>query len=247
MTEEDIKILNAWRTPRVGLKKFWNLPELYIDAPVRQETRKEYQLLSSLECFLWTYRTYPSYLQNKDVPPCFWYKGNPTLFEKGPMVGIIGSRSIPSVLVDRVKNRLYLLLSSLSQETICSGLARGCDTLAHEQRLDSVAFLPCSIDKVYPYSNRELKEELSLTGLCISPWSPYSVPLVETWRLLGRTDFLLHCCKEIYVLYAHLGSGSEYTIAKALKQGLPVTLFTYEKEDHPLKRKYPQITLIKDV
>lgn len=237
-------ILNAWRTPGVGIKRFWTYKE-FLHQPIRPETFKEWDMLTDLGYKLETYCNYPDHLRGP-VIPCFWYKGNIDLFRRAPMVGIVGSRHIPEGLLPRIKEYLPSLLEYLDGETIASGLALGADTLAHSMSFVSVAFLPCSIEKCYPWSNKDLKARIEEDGLCISPWSPSSTDIVTKSRLFGRTEFLIQCCKTIYVLHTNERSGTEYTIKKALQHGRKVVLLTYGKEDHPLQLKYPEM-IVKQV
>ena len=250
LTEE--VILNAWRTPGVDVKKFWTYKEL-LSQEMRPETYQEWDLLTDKGYQFCYFKDYPEYL-SKPIPPCFWYKGTFSLFHdfnapiymQGPqMVGIVGSRHIPEELVPRVKEICRDLIKALKGQPVASGLALGCDTIAHEITLDmgfyTVAFLPCSIDKCYPWSNRGLKARIEEKGLCISPWSPFQKDIVNRVRLFERTNFLIECCKRIFVLHANERSGTEYTIRKALQRNKEVVLFTYGKEEHPLQLKYPTL------
>lgn len=234
--------LNAWRSPGMSVKKFWSYKE-FPPQEIREETYKEWSLLTEKGYDFCYFSEYPGYLEHRELPPCFWYKGDISLFKEGPMVGIVGSRHIPESLLPRVREHCHNLIKSLEGEVIASGLALGCDTLAHSMQPRSVAFLPCSIDKVYPWSNRDLKREIEEKGLCISPWSPFLKDIVNRVRLFERTNFLIECCKVIYVLHANERSGTEYTIRKALQRGRKVILFTYGREDHPLELKYPKLEI----
>lgn len=66
--------------------------------------------------------------------------------------------------------------------TIVSGFAQSIDTVAHKTALEhggkTIAVMPCGLDKVYPYSNRSLLNDLieSDQGIFVSEYEPDTEP-----------------------------------------------------------------------
>ena len=96
-----------------------------------------------------------------DSPYLFYYKGK-HIFNEQKMVAVVGTRNISPYGKD-VTNKI---ISELAQYDICvvSGLARGVDTVAHEQALDcelkTAAVLGCGLRRIYPDTNARLAHRI---------------------------------------------------------------------------------------
>ena len=89
-------------------------------------------------------------------------------------ITIIGTRNPEKAF----KEKGYKLTKYFAEKgyVVVSGLALGCDTIAHQATLDvggkTIAVLPSSLDKVMPFQNRDLaKNIVKNSGLVISEYS----------------------------------------------------------------------------
>lgn len=96
-----------------------------------------------------------------DSPYLFYYKGK-YVFNEQKMVAVVGTRNISTYGKD-VTNKI---INELAQYNICvvSGLARGVDTVAHEQALEcglkTAAVLGCGLRRIYPDTNTRLARRI---------------------------------------------------------------------------------------
>jgi DNA processing protein len=104
---------------------------------------------------------------------------------------------------------------------IVSGLAKGCDTVAHRGCLDAhgktVAILGGGIDYIYPKENRPLADEILNTGGCLlSEYKPGMKPqpsfFVERDRLQSGLS------QAVIVIETDVKGGSMHTVGFALSQ-----------------------------
>lgn len=108
---------------------------------------------------------YPELLaQTADAPPLLFVKG--ALSKKSLSVAVIGTRkpSPAGILLARKATKSYVEKGA----SIISGLALGCDTIAHETALDcgghTVAILAHGLQTVEPESNRQLAQRILDSG-----------------------------------------------------------------------------------
>lgn len=109
-----------------------------------------------------------------DPPPVLYYRGSLRLNAMPNVltVGMVGTRR-PSPYGQRWTQKISSYLTK-EGATIISGLAAGIDTAAHESCLShqglTVAVLGTGVDKIYPYKNRALYEQIIATGLVVSEY-----------------------------------------------------------------------------
>ena len=100
-----------------------------------------------------------------DTPYMFYYKGTP-VFNEQKMVAVVGTRNISPYGKEVTRK----IIEELAQYEVCvvSGLARGVDTVAHEQALESglktVAVLGSGLGIIYPDSNERLSQRIVEKG-----------------------------------------------------------------------------------
>ncbi len=109
---------------------------------------------------------YPSRLNHcSDAPAVLYFKGNASL-DMAKIVSIVGTRSPTQYGKDRVLELLEVL--ARFKVLVVSGLAYGVDTLVHREAvkhgLPTVGVLGHGLDKLYPYANRQLAEEMLSNG-----------------------------------------------------------------------------------
>lgn len=113
---------------------------------------------------------YPNRYRNMpDRPLLVYAKGNVQSLNAEHSVAIIGTRE-PSAFGNKAGYRLAQLFAE-QKFTVISGLATGCDTIAHRACLDAggqtVAVLASGVDYIYPKENRGLAQEILETNGCL--------------------------------------------------------------------------------
>ncbi|GIV02130.1 MAG: hypothetical protein KatS3mg015_0960 [Fimbriimonadales bacterium] len=128
--------------------------------------------------------------------------------------------------------------------TIVSGLAAGCDTVAHDETLrcggKTVAILPSPLNNVLPKGNWELAEEIvDKGGLLISEYYRQHQSWPELRRRYPERDRLQALFSDCVVLTASYApnkdgndSGSRYAMEAAKKYSLPrAVMYNPETDD----------------
>jgi DNA processing protein len=166
--------------------------------------------------------SYPALLKTIEDPP-------PVLYVKGdlgdplaPRVAVVGSRR-PSTYGKVVAEQLARGLAE-SGITVVSGLARGIDSVAHVNTLESgghtIAILGCGLSYMYPPENRRLSERISHQGAVVSEFSMTTKPERLNFPLRNRTISGLSL--GTVVVEAGERSGALITVQWALEQGREV-------------------------
>jgi DNA processing protein len=185
------------------------------------------QKLKEQEINLISYKDkeYPLSLKEIYLPP-------PFLFYRGNLQQINQNNSLTLAIVGSRKNSSYgalaltKILSPLSQKqrlVIISGLARGIDTLAHEQALKheipTIAILGSGLfsDKIYPPENLKLaKRIIQANGLLLSEFPPNCPPKKDNFP--RRNRLISGLAKSVLVIEATEKSGALITARFALEQ-----------------------------
>lgn len=114
-------------------------------------------------------------VKNKgDRPYLLFYKGNLQLInDLNKNVAVIGLTNPDEKIIKRESNVVKKLTDN--NLIIVSGLAIGCDSIAHRLCLENdgktVAILPSQINKIYPSENKKLAEEIvQKNGLLITEY-----------------------------------------------------------------------------
>ena len=115
-------------------------------------------------------KRYPPVLKRiYDPPPVLYIKGSLTSADN-LCISIVGSRRC-SLYGQEQASRLAHFLSSAGF-TICSGMARGIDTAAHQGALSAggrtIAVQGCGLANVFPPENKKLFELIAGSGACMS-------------------------------------------------------------------------------
>lgn len=111
--------------------------------------------------------TYKSVVESSDKPALLTYKGDLKLLgEKLLKIAVIGLLNP----CEKIKDLEEKITAKMLQKdaVIVSGLARGCDTIAHECALKNngatIAILPSTLRKILPSSNAKLAGEIVVNG-----------------------------------------------------------------------------------
>jgi DNA processing protein len=194
---------------------------------------------------------FPSYrgiVKNSERPIALFYRGDLRLLEEqNRNVAVIGLLN-PDEDTEVYEKRVVSSLVSYGA-TIVSGLALGCDSIAHQQAILSggktVAILPSPITDILPQGNKGLAESIFRhDGLLVSEYyekANSKMELSSRYLERDRLQALFSDCVVLSASYAenNLGndSGSRHAMKYALSYSLPRAIM-YNSEMHADNPKY---------
>jgi len=183
---------------------------------------------------------YPPVLkQIYDPPPVLYIKGSLTR-QDNLCVSIVGSRRC-SLYGQEQSSRLAHFLGSAGF-TICSGMARGIDTSAHQGALSAggrtIAVQGCGLANIFPPENEKLFELIAESGACISELPLQYEPLSENFP--PRNRIIAGLSLGTIVVEAGLSSGALITAGAALDNNREV-MAVPGKIDSPLSKGAHQL------
>ncbi len=166
---------------------------------------------------------------NSDKPFLLFYRGDLSLLsDLNKNVAVIGLVNPDEKIIERETEIVKILVKS--DLVIVSGLALGCDTIAHkiclEENGKTIAILPSSLRKIYPPENRELAEEIvEKGGLLISEYYKDAASKHEAIKRFIERDRLQAMFAKAIILIASYrkgegDSGSRHAMEAARKYGI---------------------------
>lgn len=175
---------------------------------------------------------YPARLKRiSDPPAVLFVRGSADGLKKERSVAIVGTRE-PTPYGAKVARRCGQNAAEIGW-AIVSGLAHGCDTLAHEGCLDSrgtgVAVLAHGLDKVYPAANRQLADRLLDGGGClVSEYPIGKAPIRAAFAERDRIQSGLSDC--VVVIETDIKGGTMHTVNFSREQGRPLACIAHPPE-----------------
>jgi DNA processing protein len=166
-----------------------------------------------------------------DAPLIVYSQGNRAALQR-KSVAIIGTRE-PTEYGFRIGKRLSKIFAE-EHYVVVSGLARGCDTAAHEGCLEAkgqtVAVLPGGLDKIYPKENEQLaKNILENDGCLVSEYPVGRRP--HTGNFVERDRIQSGLSHGVIVIETDIKGGTLHTVNFAQQQKRVVACIS----DHPEK------------
>ena len=182
---------------------------------------------------------------NGDKPFLLFYNGCISLLEDlNKNVAVIGSLDPDNEIIKRETGIIKELVKN--ELIIVSGLARGCDTIAHKICLEesgkTIAVLPSQLNKIYPAENRSLAEKIiSGRGLLLSEYYKEPESRNESINRLIERDRLQAMFSKAVILIASYNkgegdSGSRHAMEAANKYEIKRFVMYNKKTDENNKR-----------
>lgn len=164
-------------------------------------------------------------------PVLLYVKGNFASLDT-ESVGVVGTRT-PSRWAVAVEERLVRKVLEMGDYTIVSGLAEGCDTIAHTVALDAkartAAVLPCGVNNIFPKENKELAREIAKNDGCLI--SEYYLDEPATKYTFVRRDTLIAALSNrIIAVQFGTKSGTMHTLEAAEKLGKRIGCYDSDNE-----------------
>lgn len=169
-------------------------------------------------------------VNGSDFPVVLFYKGDISLlYSNRKTIAVIGLLE-PTEQIQIVEERVVGMLVKRGA-VIVSGLANGCDSIAHIQTLESggktVAILPSTLSNILPISNEILADEIVENGgLLITEYYKEVKSQKELYGRYPERDRLQAIFADCVVLSASYAkedagdSGSRYAMETAKKYGI---------------------------
>lgn len=171
-------------------------------------------------------------LKIDNSPLLLYLKGDKNLLIENKILSVVGTRE-PTKMGIILGTRYVKYAVNRGWITI-SGLAKGCDHIAHKATV-------CNYGKtiaVIPMGYREgLTPWITEHGLIISEYPPNT--RIEKFRCVNRNRIITGLSKGLFVIESNRGSGSEHSMRFALKENLPISYCV----GYPGIEKYSQIKI----
>lgn len=185
-------------------------------------------------------KIYSSVKKDADKPYLLFYKGDLSLLEDlSRNVAVIGLLTPDENIIEREE----VVVKKLVERgmNIVSGLAKGCDTIAHKACLEAngktIAILPSPLSQIYPAENRELASEIvDNGGLLLTEYYKKPVSRFDSTKRFIDRDRLQAMFSKAILLSASYAegmgdSGSRHAMGKAEEYSLFRAMLYDEKID----------------
>lgn len=211
----------AWNAPAIAFGEVEGLNRRMINAvqsrrdPTYPATLLAEHLAQNPHFWVPSASLYPQLLGEIPSPPALLYylgQVEPTENDGSkPMIGIVGTRN-PTQYGKRWTRKITQALVSHGFG-IVSGMAAGIDTVAHQACLEAggrtIAVLGTGVDVVYPYSNRQLYQQLRAQGLLVSEYPAQTQP--DRNHFPARNRIIAGLCRAVLIMEAPQRSGALIT------------------------------------
>ena len=181
---------------------------------------------------------FPTRLRGIDNPPTVLYvKGDYAALDAARetlVVAIVGTR-VPTEYGARATRTLTQ--TAVEQgATVVSGLAYGCDTLAHQACVDAngttVAVMAQGLDKIYPKPNSTLAHEILEGGGCLVG-EHFPGSKVGRWAFTARNRIQSGLADCVFAVETGMNGGTMHTVEFARQQGRQLGCLRHPRQAFP--------------
>ena len=143
---------------------------------------------------------------------------------------MVGSRNSTAIAFKFIQQ---VLLKIILDYVICSGLAVGIDSHAHNINTSrTIAVMTGDISQIYPPSNNLLYNEIVEKGLVITEMPIHTQ--IKTNLFLKRNKFMVNLCSKTLIFESLIPSGTFFTGRYTLEKQKPL----FVVPGHPLDKNY---------
>lgn len=167
---------------------------------------------------------YPAALSRvHGAPPVLYVRGDLGLLSL-PAIAVVGTRRLEHP--KDIEEAACLVARAVSLGyVIVSGLASGCDTLAHkvciENRGKTIAVLGTPLDKSYPKENQDLQDVIANNHLIISQY-PIGIPTYPSYFAHRNVTTVGLATEGVLVVHADDRSGTMHAVRHCVLQRKPL-------------------------
>lgn len=177
---------------------------------------------------------YPALLREIPDPPLLlYYFGNISVLNSAPAVAVVGTREPTDYGSEMALTAGDVL--ARAGVTVVSGLARGCDTSAHQGAISArgktVAFVAHGLQTIYPPENSELATSIVETGGCIATEYPLGSKLHPA-HFKRRNRLQTGTSIATLVIESDLKSGTMYTAGFAQLHKRKLFVLSHPEDKH---------------
>lgn len=200
-----------------------------VDETIREvEVRED---ISAITVFDENYPEALNVMKNKQ-PLVLYVKGNAKALHLAG-IAVIGTRE-PSDWTLKVGSNLVNRIIQDSNLSIISGLAIGCDTVAHSTAINdkrtTVAVLPAGLENIYPAANKRLADDIIKFGGClVTEYGIHSRPTKSTF--VERDGVVAALSASTLVLECGIKSGTMHTVDFAESYGRIIACYKPTETD----------------
>lgn len=167
---------------------------------------------------------YPVLLRETDVPPPLIYTRGEFPIAQGNHLAVVGTRNFTRYGEKTARRLIEEIAAADPSTVIVSGLARGIDTIAHEQALDcglkTIAVMAGGLTGIYPPENEALAQRIMAQGAVITEFPMTARPIGKNFPIRNRVISGLSW--GLLVVEAGLKSGALITAGFALNHNRDV-------------------------
>ncbi len=173
---------------------------------------------------LYGWPDYPAALRAlPDAPPVLYVRGNVAALQHSRSIAVVGTRKPTSRGIEFARSAGR----TLAEHHVCvvSGLALGCDALAHQGSLDgggvTVAVLAHGLDMVSPARHRELANAIvNEGGTLVAEYPPHT--RAYPGNFVQRNRLQIGLARGLLVIETSVDGGTMHTVSFAREQRKPI-------------------------
>jgi len=190
-----------------------------------KELLEKYQEINKAHYVTLIDEEYPTKLKYVNKPPfTLFYYGDINILNSSVILGVVGTRKNTEsgeIAIKKVLNGLNTYSDKLA---ICSGMAKGIDSIAQRQairqNIKTISILGGGIDEIYPQINEDIYQHCKTKGLIISEYPNDNMPLKEHFPMRNR--LIAGLSEALVIGEANPNSGTSITANYAIEFGKDV-------------------------